>query len=85
MTDHHPVTKEELDMIKNDCAYPEKPYCEGCKYDGTNDEDLPCKFKGANALMDEVLSRPDPLAQLQAEYERGFSDGQKGIKHIKTY
>jgi hypothetical protein len=71
MTDYHPVTKEELDMIKNDCAHSETNACDGCEYEGKSDHNPitsfnPCTFKGANALMDEVLSRPDPLTLLEA-------------------
>lgn len=57
------ISREELDQVKNDCAYPEKPYCEGCAY-CDEDEDITrasgfgCQFKGANALMDEVLTHP---------------------------
>ena len=29
MVDYYPVTKEELDMIKNDCAHPETSTCDG--------------------------------------------------------
>jgi hypothetical protein len=54
MTDYYTVTKDELDMIKNDCAYPTKLDCEGCEYD---DPLCGCKWKGANILMDEVLAR----------------------------
>jgi hypothetical protein len=49
------ITKEELNQIKNDCAYPERFDCEECRYCSTGD--LPCTFKGANALMDEVMTR----------------------------
>lgn len=60
MTKYHPVTEEELDQIKNDCKYPELIDCEECGlFDGQSD--LPCSFKGANILMDEVMERPDPL------------------------
>lgn len=52
---HFIVTAEELDQIKNDCAAPERLDCENCIY--KKDGDLPCTFKGANALMDEVMSR----------------------------
>jgi len=56
------ISREEMDMIKNDCAYPDKQYCEGCKYAGDPDDtrasEIGCTFKGANALMDEVLQRP---------------------------
>jgi len=32
----------------------------------------------------DILTRPLSSA-LKQEYERGYTDGQKGIKHIKTY
>lgn len=55
------VTKKELDMIKNDCAYPTRQFCDGCEYaDGEDPErasGLGCNFIGANALMDIVLTR----------------------------
>lgn len=61
MTDYYPITKDELDMIKNDCAYPNMLSCEGCEYAGLYDEfrasGVGCSFKGANVLMDEVLAR----------------------------
>lgn len=64
-TKYYIVAEEELDQIKNDCAFPERLSCEdGCEYwDETGD--LPCKFKGANALMDEVMERT-----LQEEKEK---------------
>jgi hypothetical protein len=79
MTDYHPVTKEELDMIKNDCAFPDRLDCEECKFCNTHG-DMPCLFKGANALMDEVISRPDPLALLSAyiSAKHMFSSGCDG-------
>lgn len=56
------ITKEELDQIKNDCAFPETPNCDGCEYAGDFDSArasrLGCLFKGANALMDEIIKRP---------------------------
>ena len=74
-----------MDMIKNEilcwriCAYPNKPYCEGCKYMGDPDDtrasEVGCSFKGANALMDEVLERPLSSA-LEESYKNGFNDGQ---------
>jgi hypothetical protein len=71
---YHPVTKEELNMIKNDCAHPEIELCNGCEYEETLiNKCSPCKFKGANALMDEVLYRPDPLALLEAWIEYNVS------------
>lgn len=59
MTDYHPVTREELDMIKNDCFQPDKE-CEGCEYDGEVD----CTFN-AKTLIVEILERPDRLALLE--------------------
>jgi hypothetical protein len=77
MTDkYYPVTKEELDQIKNDCVHPETDSCDGCEFDSF--EPPICRFIGANALMDEVLSRPDPLALLESwvhYYERNKSPG----------
>jgi len=79
------ISEEEMDMIKNEilcwriCAYPNKPYCEGCKYMGDPDDtrasEVGCSFKGANALMDEVLERPLSSA-LEESYKNGFNDGQ---------
>jgi len=63
--EYHPVTEKELDMIKNDCAHPETESCDGCECWGEG-HNLPCSFIGANALMDEVLTRPDPLEILEA-------------------
>ncbi len=54
MTEYFPVTKEELDMIKNDCLHPEAESCDGCNM---GDPLIGCKWKGANVLMDEVLLR----------------------------
>jgi hypothetical protein len=51
------ITEEELDQIKNDCAYPERFECDnGCEY-WFEEKDIPCTFKGANILMDEVMTR----------------------------
>lgn len=68
-TKYYIVTEEELDQIKNDCAFPLTFGChDGCEYwDETGD--LPCKFKGANALMDEVLTHTLE-EELQKERER---------------
>jgi hypothetical protein len=70
---YYPVTKEELDWIKNDCRYPMRQFCDDCKlagvYDGDRASGLACKWKGANALMEEVLSRPDPLTLLEAWFK----------------
>lgn len=69
ITKYHPVTKEELDQIKNDCAYPEREFCDDCELAGAYSEGrssgLECKFKGANILMDEVVARTDPLEVLE--------------------
>ena len=54
MADYDPVTKEELNMIKNDCAHPLRLDCEECMY---SNPVCGCKWKGANVLMDEVLAR----------------------------
>jgi hypothetical protein len=51
---YYPVTKDELNFIKNDCMHPETDSCEGCELDTPEG----CTFVGANILMDEVLSRP---------------------------
>lgn len=55
------VTKKELDMIKNDCAYPTRQFCDCCEYAEGEDPErasgLGCNFIGANALMDIVLTR----------------------------
>ena len=65
--EYYPVTEKELDQIKNDCAHPETELCNGCEYEETRTNKCSlCTFKGANILMDEVLSRPDPLALLEA-------------------
>ena len=61
------VTRKELDLIKNDCEYPERQFCDGCEYadgeDDTRASGLGCNFEGANAVMDRVLSRPAPAAE----------------------
>ena len=57
MNPYYLVTKEELYMIKNDCKYPLSAGCDGCEY-ARPEETNPCTFIGANALMDEVLTRP---------------------------
>lgn len=66
------ISREELDQVKNDCAYPEKYDCENCKY-YHGAKDLPCTFKGANALMDEVLTRPLE-AELKTERKKILDD-----------
>ena len=62
MMKYYPVTEEELNIIKNDCKYPEKNDCDGCEH---VDEDLGCSFKGANVLMDEVMERTDSMEVLE--------------------
>ena len=57
MTQYYLVSEEELDWIKNDCGHPLSPGCDWCEY-ARPEEVNPCTFKGANALMDEVLTRP---------------------------
>ena len=57
MTQYYLVSEEELNWIKNDCRHPLPPGCDGCEY-ARPEEANPCIFKGANALMDEVLTRP---------------------------
>lgn len=57
----HPVTTEELHQIVSGCAFPQNT-CEECK----NYTPYGCTTNGALSLMDEVLSRPDPLALLEA-------------------
>jgi hypothetical protein len=53
---YYPVTKDELNFIKNDCIHPESDKClDDCT--AWNSKELVCDF-GANILMDEVLSRP---------------------------
>ena len=51
---YYPVTKDELDQIKNDCYYPTVLSCDGCNFE---DEQIGCNWKGANVLMDEILER----------------------------
>jgi len=57
MTQYYIVSEEELYWIKNDCGHPLSPGCDGCEY-ARPEEANPCIFKGANALIDEVLTRP---------------------------
>lgn len=60
------ISESELDQIKNDCLYPERPNCDGCEcvdgIDDTRASGLGCNFKGANVLMDEVIAR-GPVVQ----------------------
>lgn len=81
MTDYFLVSAEELNEIKNDCAHPEKLYCEGCEYAGDPDDTrasaLGCNFKGANALMEEVMTHP-----LEAELQK---DREKVINLIERF
>lgn len=71
------VTERELNQIKNDCAYPESESCVGCPLadgeDDTRASGMGCNFKGANALMDEVLSRPAQQAQ-PTRYDQHWKD-----------
>lgn len=60
---YYPVTKEELDQIKNDCYYPSVLSCDDCEF---VDEMIGCNWKGANILEDEILARIDPLDLLEA-------------------
>jgi hypothetical protein len=74
MTKYYLVTEKELDMIKNDCAHTETNTCDGCEYEGKSGHNPitsfnPCTFKGANILMDEVLTRKLPSKVLK-ELER---------------
>jgi hypothetical protein len=63
MEKYYPVTKDELDQIKNDCYYPTVLSCDGCDFE---DEQIGCNWKGANILEDEILTRVDPLDLLEA-------------------
>lgn len=65
---YYPITRKELDQIKNDCEYPEESLCDGCK--SLNEHG--CTFKGANILMDEVLERRDPFEILLAWADRMY-------------
>lgn len=53
--DYFPITKQELSLIKNNCFHPETDSCDGCEYASMGE--LPCTWKGANVLEDEILSR----------------------------
>ena len=84
------ITEEELNQIKNDCYHPNTLSCEECEFasDGIN----PCTWKGANALMDEVMTHPyqserdiDEWCKVHSEvikdiqtsaYREGYHDGE---------
>lgn len=72
---YYPVTKAELNQIKNDCANPEMDSCDGCDYAGGADDKrasgIGCTFKGANILMDEVCARPPAKQQQKPEWNCG--------------
>lgn len=90
---YHPVTKEELERIVSGCAFPQNS-CEECK----NYTPYGCTTNGVLSLMDGVLSRPDPLALLEAwitfrYYERlsrgnvrfdAYGDLVRLIKQLRT-
>lgn len=64
----HPVTKEELEQIWRNCKHPEwdnrEGYpCEGCEYEKIRGVRCTQKIR---ELKETVLSRPDPLALLEA-------------------
>lgn len=65
--EYFPVTREELNLIKNDCCHPEVDTCDRCEY--ASDGELPCTWKGANALMDEILTRT-PRSNQQTERDK---------------
>jgi hypothetical protein len=52
-----PITKEELYRVKNDCVHPEINACSEICEHFNRVGDMPCTFS-ANALIDEILSRP---------------------------
>jgi hypothetical protein len=62
---YYPVTKDELNFIKNDCIHPESDKClDECT--AWNSKELVCDF-GANLLMDSVLARePCPTTTTSA-------------------
>jgi hypothetical protein len=75
MTDQHPqpqyylITRDELDIIKNDCYHPDWEKCDNCEYCDPN-SDLVCILKCANELMDEVLTSPSRSEQEIRKDER---------------
>jgi hypothetical protein len=60
---YFPITKHELNLIKNDCLHPELDGCPN-ECSAWNDEEGECDFS-ANALMDTVLSRATPETKEQ--------------------
>jgi hypothetical protein len=74
MTDYYPVTKEELEQIWRNCKHPEwdnrEGYpCEGCEYEPLRGVRCTQKIR---ELKESVLSRPDPLALLEAWTQNEF-------------
>ena len=71
------ITKEELNQIKNDCYHPNTLSCEECKFisAGIN----PCTWKGANALMDEVMTHP-----YQSERDMVLDDLQRFVREARS-
>ena len=80
MTDYHPVTKEELGQIRYDCDDVDR-HCEDCRFE-TSEEHL-CNFDTVG-LIDEILSRPDPLELLQkwTQYEFQKIVGCEGYEEV---
>jgi len=81
---YYPVTKDELNFIKNDCIHPESDKClDDCT--AWNSKELVCDF-GANLLMDSVLARePCSTATTSASsdvLEEGIALIQKRIDGI---
>lgn len=52
------ITKDELNWIKNNCAHPETISCDGCEFACDDEKSCPCSWIGANALEEEILTRP---------------------------
>jgi hypothetical protein len=65
---YHPVTREELEQIRNDCIQVSGFSCEECKHVGTDTRLFTC----IDDLWDEVLARPDPLEVLEKWREYRF-------------
>jgi hypothetical protein len=77
---YYPVTKDELNFIKNDCIHPESDKClDDCT--AWNSKELVCDF-GANILMDEVLSRQPISASSDKVLDEGIALIQKRIDGI---
>ena len=65
MTEYHPITEEELEWICNDHCNSD---CKNCEFvDG-----IFCQCEGVDELNKRILTRPDPLALLEAwrEHEK---------------